>query len=366
MKGKLILIFTLSLLLATATFSSTNITGVQPDPLPSGQGDQFDVTFTVNMGGAILYGLQVWVDYNEDAIAPVGAAPFTAVVTPTGGIQTNVVDVGICKYRATWVSPGISPSGDALVKLTFEVLDGTQTHDITMISFTSATVSGTCYKINPVPFWNSGTTSGFDEITQVPDFPLPVLLSSFEASPGNGFVNLQWVTQSEVDNQEFTIYRGVLGNNNVPIARIKSINSNSQTAQAYTYCDNRVDNDRTYSYLLSSTNLNGEEYFLKTVEAMPTENSTTQIPMDFKLSQNYPNPFNNSTTINFSLHEYGHTTLTLYNIMGEVVETLFDNPSAAPISYQVTVNADELPSGVYFYVLSAPDNYSVKKLVLMK
>ena len=111
-----------------------------------------------------------------------------------------------------------------------------------------------------------------------------------------------------------------------------------------------------------------QEYFLQQVEAKPYDNAATDpfVPLDFNLGQNYPNPFNSSATIEFSLHEYGPTTLKLYNIIGEEVATLFDEPNAAIDYYQVSLDGNNLPSGIYFYVLSAPDNYAVKKLVLMK
>ena len=368
MKGKLLLIFVLSLLLTSQSFSATQIEMLTPDPLPTGVGSQFDVIFRIDMGGANSYGVQIWVTFNTEAMAPVGTAPFTIIYTP-GPNQSlvNMLDGTICKYRATWFSPQVFSTAD-IVKLRFQVIDGTKPHGLAWVGYSQGSVpNGTCYKYVAGTTWMNTNTLAYNTLVTPPDFPLPVLLSSYEGSAGNGFVNLQWVTESEIDNHEFVIYRSSSVNSTERIlTRVTSINSNSLTPQVYTYCDNRVDNYKTYYYSLYCSDVNGQEFFLRQVEASPSPNAMTQIAMDFNLGQNYPNPFNNSTTIEFTLHEYGSTTLKLYNIMGEEVVVLFDEPNAAPIAYHISLDGSNLPSGVYFYVLSAPDNYTAKKLVLMK
>ena len=89
------------------------------------------------------------------------------------------------------------------------------------------------------------------------------------------------------------------------------------------------------------------------------------IPDEFALSQNYPNPFNPSTTINYSIVESGHVTLKLYNITGQEVVTLIDG-EAAPGFYSTNFDASHLATGTYFYALTAGNERSVKKMVLIK
>jgi len=89
------------------------------------------------------------------------------------------------------------------------------------------------------------------------------------------------------------------------------------------------------------------------------------IPTDFTLSQNYPNPFNPGTAIEFSLPVNSNVTLTIYNLLGQVVTTLVneDKPAGA---YSVEFNATNLPSGIYFYKLEAGTFIQTKKMVLLK
>ncbi len=90
-----------------------------------------------------------------------------------------------------------------------------------------------------------------------------------------------------------------------------------------------------------------------------------QIPGQMELRQNYPNPFNPSTTIEFSLPEATSAKLTIYNMLGEVVATLVDQPMAAG-SYRYEWSANNLPSGVYVYQLTAGNVSQSKKLMLTR
>ncbi|QQS35547.1 MAG: T9SS type A sorting domain-containing protein [Ignavibacteriales bacterium] len=90
------------------------------------------------------------------------------------------------------------------------------------------------------------------------------------------------------------------------------------------------------------------------------------LPESFSLTQNYPNPFNPSTQIQFSIKEKSLANLAIYNLLGEKVRILFDGEVEAG-NHTVLFNADELPSGVYFYKLIVPDKFSdVKKMLLIK
>lgn len=93
------------------------------------------------------------------------------------------------------------------------------------------------------------------------------------------------------------------------------------------------------------------------------ENVTTE----FKLHQNYPNPFNPSTTIAFVIPEgvVEMTTLKIYDILSNEVATLV-NDTKSPGNYEVEFNSENLPSGIYFYKLTAGSFTETKKCILMK
>ena len=74
-------------------------------------------------------------------------------------------------------------------------------------------------------------------------------------------------------------------------------------------------------------------------------------PDKFVLAQNYPNPLNPSTVIEFAVPQNGYTTLKVYNILGQEVETLFEGNAEAGRVYAAQFAASGLPSGIYFYTL---------------
>lgn len=85
----------------------------------------------------------------------------------------------------------------------------------------------------------------------------------------------------------------------------------------------------------------------------------------FALSQNYPNPFNPTTTINYSVENAGHVTISVYNLMGQKVAELV-NESKAAGSYNVTWNAANAASGMYYYRLESGGQTMTRKMTLIK
>lgn len=83
------------------------------------------------------------------------------------------------------------------------------------------------------------------------------------------------------------------------------------------------------------------------------------------LAQNYPNPFNPSTEIKYSLATESKVSLKVYNALGSEVATLVDRSEGAG-EHNVNFNADNLPSGTYFYTLKAGTFSQTKRMVLSK
>jgi len=90
-----------------------------------------------------------------------------------------------------------------------------------------------------------------------------------------------------------------------------------------------------------------------------------KLPLEFSLDQNFPNPFNPSTQIKYSLPGSEFVKLSVYNFVGEEVSVLLNEIVDAGF-YEVTFNAANFPSGIYFYKLQAGDNIGIKKMVLLK
>ncbi len=88
-------------------------------------------------------------------------------------------------------------------------------------------------------------------------------------------------------------------------------------------------------------------------------------PSEFNLEQNYPNPFNPTTAIGYQISTPSHVELTVYNALGQKVRSLVNAKQNAG-TYSVTFNASNLPSGIYFYRLTAGNFTQLRKMVLIK
>jgi len=99
------------------------------------------------------------------------------------------------------------------------------------------------------------------------------------------------------------------------------------------------------------------------------------VPNIYSLGQNYPNPFNPSTKIQYRVGslEFGepvHTTMIIYNILGQKVRTLVDE-NRLPGDYEVIWDGKdekgkEIASGIYFYQLEADGFRETKKMILLR
>lgn len=100
-------------------------------------------------------------------------------------------------------------------------------------------------------------------------------------------------------------------------------------------------------------------------------NETVSIPEVFAIGQNYPNPFNPTTTITYQLPKRANVELIVFNVLGQKVNTLLDL-ELEPGAYRIMWNGRsdtgvQMPSGVYFYRLSANGRtIATKKMLLLR
>ena len=93
-------------------------------------------------------------------------------------------------------------------------------------------------------------------------------------------------------------------------------------------------------------------------------------PISFSLNQNYPNPFNPYTTLNYELPEDSFVDITVYDMLGNIVNTLVNaNQSSGykSVQWNATNNQGEpVSAGVYLYKIQAGDFIDTKKMILLK
>ena len=85
----------------------------------------------------------------------------------------------------------------------------------------------------------------------------------------------------------------------------------------------------------------------------------------YKLFDAYPNPFNSSTIIGYQIPKSGLVTLKIYDVVGKEIMTLINE--VKPVgSYTVSLEANDLTSGIYFYKLQSGKFIESKKMILLK
>ncbi len=215
------------------------------------------------------------------------------------------------------------------------------------------------------------------------DLSLPVQLISFSAAGGDGLIVLRWQTAAEVDNLGFILRRAVSFAG--PFETISSYRTdaslqgagNSSNPRKYHYEDRAVFNDVKYWYQLLDVDINGQETLLRTLAATPVSQSAVPpadkseiSPEKYQLYQNYPNPFNPDTRIDLDIPGDTVADLSIFDIMGKKIHTLFAGEIDAR-SYSFFWNGcdtsgNPVPSGLYFYVLATPDYHSGRRMLLIR
>ena len=185
---------------------------------------------------------------------------------------------------------------------------------------------------------------------------IPVELTSFTASLTNESVILEWSTLTENNNRGFEIER----KKQIEWESIGFVNGRGTTTKpnTYTFTDDKI-KAGTYSYRLKQIDFGGSFNYSGVI------NVNVNIPFKFSLNQNYPNPFNPTTKINFTIPEEGKVSLKVYNILGRLVNILIEKKLTAG-SYDINFSAENLPSGIYVYTLSANNYFDSKKMMLLK
>jgi len=147
--------------------------------------------------------------------------------------------------------------------------------------------------------------------------PLPIEISLFTATLLKDEINLYWKAETEVDNYGFNVERRINEAEWDSIAFIEGL-GNSNSPKEYSYNDKDLfEGGSKFQYRLKQLDNDRSFEYSDVVEV-------ELVPNKYELSQNYPNPFNPTTTIRFSLPQQTKLKIDLYNILGQLVETIAD------------------------------------------
>lgn len=187
------------------------------------------------------------------------------------------------------------------------------------------------------------------------DSSLPVELQDFNAIPGDRKVSLAWVTESEIENLGFNLYRSLEKRGVFTQINDRLIPGHGSTSEQheYSYVDHNVVNGVTYYYKIEDVDYAGKtELHGIIVSAMPSGKDESAVATDFRLQPCYPNPFNPETTLRFEVREAAEVDIRVFDLRGNLINTL-TNSRYLPGEYSLSWNGanfqnQTVTSGVYF------------------
>jgi hypothetical protein len=122
--------------------------------------------------------------------------------------------------------------------------------------------------------------------------------------------------------------------------------------------------------VMSPITLSQEELTVTISRSTEVKLDRFDIPNSYILSQNYPNPFNPETIIEYQLPENVHVKIDIFNLRGQNIRSLKDQPQHA--GYHTIrwdgcdENGTKVVSGIYLYQVKAGDFICTRKMALMK
>lgn len=314
-------------------------------------------------------------DYDVDPGVPAELDPETDVTITGGGfVGANLIVVGLTPVpNALFIptSQGILQLvGTGLVTLTFD-FDPAIDWFVYRTGGAWTAIAGplTTYSVvvdlgsKDAPFEFKGGGGG--------DPTLPVELSVFNAVlTAQNFVKLSWISESETNMLGYRVYRAESANQAeaLLITPIMIQATNTSTTQNYSIEDREVSTGNTYYYWLEAVDYSHSSFFgYRAVEVLG--DVTPELPVQSAMKSAYPNPFRASSNTNIEVSvKAGETgTVTIYNVLGQVVKTY----SVSEGNHNITWNARDsrgniCGSGIYFYKMSTPSMNQTKKMAIVK
>ncbi|PSQ92673.1 MAG: hypothetical protein BRD30_02160, partial [Bacteroidetes bacterium QH_2_63_10] len=193
--------------------------------------------------------------------------------------------------------------------------------------------------------------------------PLPVEFAGFGAVRSGSSVELTWQAASETNNAGFRVQHQVPDSGDwteLGFVESQAQDGTTNDATSYDYVVDTELESGTHRFRLEQVDLDGTTSLsgVETVEVQLDEALTLDAPA--------PNPVSNQATVSFAVKDASQTTLALYNALGQRMATLYDGAPSNGEEQTVTVEAADLPSGVYFVRLQADGQTRTERLTVVR
>ncbi|HSY77060.1 MAG TPA: T9SS type A sorting domain-containing protein, partial [Bacteroidia bacterium] len=188
---------------------------------------------------------------------------------------------------------------------------------------------------------------------------LPIKLRSFTAIADGNQVDLNWATETEVNNNYFTIERTTDGVNYEAIATVKGA-GNSDAELNYKATDESPVQGTSY-YRLRQTDFDGNSQEFAPIAVNFSSNLSNT---GFTLNNTYPNPFSNSFTMTFNSDKVQQLSIVIMSSNGTVIDNDAINCTEGNNTYNYNKGA-MLSTGIYFVCVTDHSNgqKTVQKIV---
>ncbi len=303
--------------------ADTEIVNLSVNIVPNTPGaySRVSYSFTTGSRGRLISG-----ESNISLVLP-GDNVFTQGVPAPSKVTVN----GVSAHSLKLISKSRQSADTLIVTIPNSVTIGNETDVTIVIDSTSGLKNA-----STTATLTYATFTSVETKIQGDHYSLPVQLTNFTSESKSGYIVLEWLTESKLEEAQWMIERKEIsqidyesiqngqkniesmGNSFEILSYLKS-NKSMDIQTRYVFVDSLVQLGAVYAYRLSDVNDNGRVNHHGVLYQDVTPAS------EFLLLRNIPNPFNSSTKIRFYLPEEAEVDLKIYDLVGQVIRSLADD-----------------------------------------
>lgn len=190
---------------------------------------------------------------------------------------------------------------------------------------------------------------------------LPVEMTRFTASAEGSTVHLQWRTASETNNAGFNVQHAMGDSSSSDWTDLGFVDGTGTTQQPQTY---RFQTEPlppgTHRFRLRQVDIDGTAHLSDVIRVR------VRMESPLRLTPPSPHPIRHTATFHVGARAADDATVAVYDMLGRRVTTLYEGSLPDGQLQPVRINADRLPSGVYFVRLTAGDHVRTHKVTVVE
>ena len=188
--------------------------------------------------------------------------------------------------------------------------------------------------------------------------PLPVELNSFMGQVEGQDAILEWETTSEEDNAGFYVQQ-------------QDLESEEYSDLEFVEGAGTTDEPQSYSFRVEDLTAGTHTFRLRQVDQDGSETLSDPIEVEMGLQGEYelltfPNPVRDQATVQFAVQEAQPVVIEVYNTLGQRVRTVLDEQVEAETTREISLNVDDLASGMYMVRMRGETFSTTQKVTVVR